>query len=112
MVQPINGRQIIRQVALHDKPCPNCGCEAVIVGLMHEVRPLTNLFIAQKILKTPTNPQEELTKAEGLGAYSLCLYCLRRERWIGGGDDWQRVVIAPGIHVEEHNDATASTSDR
>ena len=71
-------------------PCASCGRRAVVVSEWYR--------LSAPSLLMPRNGQPSLTEAVAHEAYSLCLYCLRRERRTGSRDSWQ---VAQVLLVEE-----------
>lgn len=116
MVQPlpINGKQIVRQMALDEQPCPNCGGNSIIVVMLGELRLNSSILIAQQVPQPQGGPQQVTARAQPLEAHALCLQCLRRETWGPAGNDWKREVTYNGIAlpVEVSDDATPSTPGR
>ena len=114
MVQPlpINGRQIVRQMALDEKPCPNCGGNAIIVIMLGEIRLNSSILIAQQVPQPQGGPQQVTARAQPLEGYALCLQCLRRETWGPDAGDWKKEVTYSGLPVEMKNDATSSPTIR
>lgn len=78
-----NGRleQTARQVVALGEPCPKCNHDAVIGVQVGAIVP--GLIL---------NPSQAQVGVRPLRAFTLCLWCLHRERWeVDATQRWQKV---------------------
>ena len=83
-------------VNARDRACTACGQMAVITLEWY-----TNIMIGPVTMLTPAQRNSGETPVVGLEMFTLCLYCLRREKhmpvWEGNLPRWRSAEILPGV---------------
>lgn len=73
-------------------PCPDCGAPFVMTATGQQLVP-------QRLVGAPTNGRQAVEgRAQGVWAYKICLWCLRRERYVADREtkQWQLAEVIPG----------------
>jgi hypothetical protein len=83
-----NGQQLIERLTPNGDLCPDCGHRARIIRQTAERPPagLVGRVLGQVDAGTLVESRAKVTEA-----WTLCLWCLRRERWGWEGVEWKLI---------------------
>ena len=93
-----NQQQLTCRVNARGNSCEGCGQRALITLEWYS----QVLMAPAQLARITANPQSEQELAVGKEMFTLCLHCLRRERYIAAWDsvtklpNWARVETQPG----------------
>jgi len=88
-------------VGVTDPPCPSCGHRSQIASRIFRMVPKSILSLNH----TPNGPPGQIqVEAQAVEAFSLCLYCLRREVFTAENGIWKLQEVIDTIAVETCED--------